>query len=131
VDIFAILILVMMAVIAYLIVTTIKGREQLNVQSRYSPEEAARAVSQGVGGMWKPVDGRGQLNFKQRLKRGAPTISVDLVPDTQGCRVDIWVSAWEGKWGLMNHGGSAWRKKNAIARMVSSAPAVRPTQRPA
>jgi hypothetical protein len=56
-------------------------------------------------GGWKPANGRGQINIRPGLllggRKGRPVLSMDLEEDDEGTHVQIWLSAWVSKWGVM------------------------------
>jgi len=63
-------------------------------------------ASSGVlRGGWKSADGRGQINIRPGFllggRDGRPVVSIDLEPDHEGTHVQIWLSAWISKFGIM------------------------------
>ena len=70
--------------------------------------EEARDVLASSGvlrGGWTQADGRGHINIRPGFmlggRNGRPVMSIDLEPDDEGTHVQIWLSAWISKYGIM------------------------------
>ena len=113
--------LVAICCLGWLIFTQLGGREQLDVHVPYSVVIARSIVRKSFGPAWsKNVDGRGADNFKPRLRKGPPVLSVDYEPtEDGGCDVHIWASAWTSTLGLRWHAQLIWRKRLYVARKLT------------
>lgn len=111
----AIVIIVVIAVLVWAGFTQVQARQQVDVETTLSPNDAAHIVEKYFGAIWTSVSGSGRFNYRPKLRKGAPTISVDIQPAELGCEVHIWTSAWKSYFGLMNHATLMWRKKRGLA----------------
>ncbi|MFC7612833.1 hypothetical protein ACFQV2_03445 [Actinokineospora soli] len=115
--------LLIIAVIAWTVFVQVQARRQLDVLVPLSEKAAAEAVTSLFGVTWSQVEGRGHLNFKPRLRRHAPTLSISFEPEGTGkCQVSIWTSAWKTQYGVMAHAQLAWRKKRSVANRIQQVP---------
>jgi hypothetical protein len=109
-------ILGVIVVVGWGIFCQVAARQQVDVETQLSEQDAARCVVDYFGVMWTRVDGPGHLNYRPKLRMHAPTVSVGFAPDgTSSCTVNIWTSAFTTKYGMMYHAQLAWRKKLQLA----------------
>jgi hypothetical protein len=77
-------------------------------------------VSAAFGTTWTRVEGKGDDNFRPKLRVRAPVLSVSYAPNgAGGSEVDIWCSHFTKRYGLMHHAQLMWRKKRAVARLLT------------
>lgn len=96
------------------------AREQLNVLSPHAPGEIPTIVHKHFGLLWARVEGEGQLNYRARMRKGPPTLSVSLrAHPSGGTEVTIWMSRYESLLGLTGHAQLAWRKKRSLASLLA------------
>lgn len=109
-------ILFIIALTGWAIVTQVKAREQIDIPTPLSEQDAARIVFDHFGPLWTQVAGAGHLNYRPKFRAGAPTVSIALTPTgMHGCTVSIWTSTFSTRYGLMTHAQLAWRKKQTLA----------------
>lgn len=78
-------------------------------------------------GGWKPAGGRGQINIRPGFilggRNGRPVLSIDLEEDEAGAHVQIWLSAWISKWGVMEpfHSTVIILRRNKIVKALRAA----------
>jgi hypothetical protein len=115
--------LIVLCGLGWLIFTQLAGRQQLDVHVPDSIDVVRSVVRKSFGPAWsKDVEGKGMDNFRPRLRKGPPVLSVDYEPtEDGGCDVHIWASAWTSMWGLMGHGQLIWRKRLYVARKLNQA----------
>jgi hypothetical protein len=112
--------LLVLALIGWAAFTQISARQQTSVSSPYDVATARARAAQCFGATWASVAGKGDLNFKPRMRARAPVISVSFGPsDRGGSEVDVWCSAFARRYGLLEHGQLVWRKKRALARALA------------
>ena len=119
-------VLVIIVIVGWNIFVQVRARSQTDVTATLSEQQAAQLVTEYFGVMWTQVDGAGHLNFKPKLRKAPPTISVTFTTSgTAQCDVSIWTSHWITRYGVMGHAQLAWRKEAGLARRLSgAAPAV-------
>ncbi|MGW4210938.1 hypothetical protein ACWEIJ_23305 [Lentzea sp. NPDC004789] len=114
--------LVVVVVIGWNIFVQVRARTQLDVTTALSEQQAAALVAEHFGVLWTREEGAGHLNFKPRLRKWPPTVSVSFTPNgTSQCGVSIWTSHWTTRYGVMGHAQLAWRKEATLARKLSNA----------
>lgn len=122
------LVVLLLAGLAWVVFTQAGGRQQISVSTEHDVAEARKIVAASFGVVWKRVKGRGQENFRPKLRAYTPVLSVNYEPaEGGGCTVHLWCSDYKTKFGLMVHAQLMWRKKRAVARAlnppVTAAPA--------
>ena len=75
-------------------------------------------VGDRFGIAWSSVNGRGDDNFKPRLRMYTPTLSVSYQQVSGGTDVELWCSNYTTYLGLMVHAQLMWRKKLSVARSL-------------
>lgn len=123
------LVLLLLACVAWVVFTQVGGRQQITFSTEHDVAEARQIVAASFGVVWTRVQGRGQENFRPKMRAHAPVLSIDYEPvEGGGSTVDIWCSDYKTKFGLMVHAQLMWRKKRALARAlnppVAASPAV-------
>jgi hypothetical protein len=114
--------LLVLAFIGWALFTQISARQQTSVTCPFDVASARAVVAECFGRSWALVDGKGDLNYKPRLRARAPVISVALdAADRGGSQVDIWCSAFTKRYGLLEHGQLVWRKKRTVAHALAQA----------
>jgi hypothetical protein len=114
--------LVIIAFIGWTIYVQIGARQQVDVSTKLTEQDAGELVTNYFGALWTLVDGPGHVNYRPKLRVGAPVISISFNPDgTRECGVSVWTSAWRTRYGLMAHAQLAWRKKQALASQLRKA----------
>jgi len=112
--------LLVVSFIGWAAFTQISARQQTSVSCPYDVATARAVVARCFGATWASVAGKGDLNFKPRMRARAPVISVSFDPsDHGGSKVDVWCSAFAKRYGLLEHGQLVWRKKRALARALA------------
>lgn len=99
-----------------------EARQQADVRCALDVVGTTAVVESFFGKTWKRVPGPGRLNARQRLKRGAPVLSVDWASSPQGgTEVSVWVSDFTVRTigglrfvKMMDHAQYAWRKKRQL-----------------
>ena len=96
------------AVFVLAVILQIFAKRQLDFHLLGAPvgETSHILTTSGVlRGGWKPASGRGQINIRPGFllggRNGRPVLSIDLQEDDKGTHVQIWLSAWISKWGVM------------------------------
>jgi hypothetical protein len=108
--------------LGWVIFTQAGGRQQLDVHVPYSVDIARSVVRKSFGSAWsKGVEGEGTDNFRPRLRKRPPTLSVDYKLAENGCDVHIWASHWVSWYGVMGHAQLVWRKRLYVARKLGQA----------
>jgi hypothetical protein len=122
----AVFFLLVLTFIGWAAFTQISARQQTSVSCPYDVATARAVVAQCFGRSWASVGGKGDLNYKPRLRARAPVISVSFgASDRGGSNVDVWCSAFNKRYGLLEHGQLVWRKKRALTRALTvAAPAM-------
>ncbi|CAM3900866.1 hypothetical protein H7J08_30420 [Mycobacterium frederiksbergense] len=75
---------------------------------------------------WKPCDGRGQINIRPGFllggRDGRPVLSIDIEADPQGARIQIWLSAWISKFGIMEpaHSLGVMMRRHKIVKSLNA-----------
>jgi hypothetical protein len=119
-----IFLLVIIAIVGWNVFMQVAARQQLTVSCTGGVAAAQQLVAASFGAAWNRVQGRGDQNFRPRLRRRPPVISVDYrVVGGDGCEVDIWCSHFDTMYGAMNHAQLVWRKKRALASRLAASPA--------
>lgn len=115
-------VIVVIGLIAWAIFTQVGGRKQLELEVPTSEQVAAEAVATSFSAIWTRVQGEGDLNYRPKLRKNPPTISIKFTPQgTSRCEVSIWTSRFTIRYGMMWHAQLAWRKKrNVAARLAGS-----------
>jgi hypothetical protein len=115
--------LLVLAFIGWATFTQVSARQQTSVSCPYDVATARAVVAKCFGRSWASVAGKGDLNYKSRVRARAPVISVSFdAAESGGSEVDIWCSAFKKRYGLLEHGQLVWRKKRAAARALAQAP---------
>lgn len=115
-------VLVIIVLIGWAIFCQVRARAQTDVTAALSEQQAAQLVMEHFGVLWTQVEGAGHLNFRPKLRKWPPTISVTFTTSgTSQCDVSIWTSHWTSHYGVMGHAQLAWRKEASLARKLSSA----------
>jgi hypothetical protein len=112
-------VLIILLGIAWLIFTQAGGRQQVDVLSPHDVAQTRQLVSALFGIAWSPVRGRGDDNFKPRLRAYAPTLSISYRPTAGGTEVQLWCSEFQTKALLMAHAQLMWRKKRSVANAIA------------
>lgn len=120
-------VLVLLLVIAWVSFTQVGGRQQLDVLSPHDVARTRQLVGSLFGIAWSPVPGRGDDNFKPRLRAYAPTLSISYRPTGGGTEVQIWCSEFQTKVLLMAHAQLMWRKKRSVASAIAQRSTLSPT----
>ncbi|WP_410564528.1 hypothetical protein [Amycolatopsis sp. cmx-4-61] len=109
-------VLVVLALIGWAIFVQVEARRHAVVEVPMSEQAAAEVVAACFNITWTRISGKGDLNFRPKLRVGAPVVSVAFDPDgATKCGVEIWTSQFSTRYGMMNHAQLAWRKKRKIA----------------
>jgi hypothetical protein len=112
--------LFLLAAVAWAAFTQIAARQQVSVSFPYGVTTARGLVSGPFGVGWTAVPGRGDDNFKPKMRVRAPVLSVSYrAGGSGGCEVDIWCSAFVTRYGLIHHAQLMWRKRRAVARILT------------
>lgn len=112
-------VMIILVLLGWLVFTQLGGRQQLSVLSPHDVASTRKLVSNLFGVAWSRVPGRGDDNFKPRLRMYAPTLSVSYQPAEDGTDVQLWCSAYTTKMGLMGHAQLMWRKKRSVAHALA------------
>lgn len=114
------IVLLILAFIAWNIFTQVMARQETSVPCSYDPTTARAIVSKSFGIWWTRVQGRGDDNFRAKRSK-PPVISISYdISENGGCNVDIWCSSGVKRYGVLNHAQLVWRKKRAVARALSA-----------
>lgn len=76
---------------------------------------------------WKSCDGRGQINIRPGFllggRDGRPIMSIDIEAEPQGARIQIWLSAWISKFGIMEpaHSIGVMMRRRKIVKSLNEA----------
>jgi hypothetical protein len=106
----------------WVVFTQAGARQQITISTKHDVATARQMVAASFGVVWTRVKGRGQENFRPKLRMHAPVLSVDYQPaEGGGSSVHIWCSAYKTKFGLMAHAQLMWRKKRSVARALNPA----------
>ncbi len=119
-------VLVIVVIIGWVGFTQVAGRQQVDVHSPDDLATTRRRVNELFGIAWSPAEGRGDDNFRPRLRAYAPTISVAYSSSGSGTDVSIWCSDFSTRYGIMAHAQLMWRKSHSVARAIArdSTPAI-------
>jgi hypothetical protein len=120
-------VLVILLVIAWIVFTQVGGRQQLDVLSPHDVAATRQLVGTAFGVAWSPVPGRGDDNFRPRLRAYPPTLSISYRPTVGGTEVQIWCSEFQTKALLMVHAQLMWRKKRYVASAITRRSSLTPT----
>jgi hypothetical protein len=113
------IVLVLLVLAGWVLFTQFGARQQITVSTEHDLASARRIVSESFGVTWTRVKGRGDENFRPKLRMHAPVLSVDYGTDESGkSTVHIWCSDYKTKVGAMAHAQLMWRKKRAVARAL-------------
>jgi hypothetical protein len=114
------ILLALLAVITWNVFVQVGARQQATISTSDDVASARRRVSAAFGATWARVEGKGDDNFRPKLRMRAPVLSVTYEPNgAGGSEVDIWCSHFNKKYGCMEHAQLMWRKKRAVARLLS------------
>jgi hypothetical protein len=114
------IVLVLLAWAAWVVFTQVGARQQITISTEHDVAAARKMVAASFNVVWTRVKGRGQENFRPKLRMHAPVLSVDYQSaDGGGSSVHIWCSDYKTKFGLMAHAQLMWRKKRAVARALN------------
>jgi hypothetical protein len=114
--------LLIILIVAWAVFVQIGARQQVDVATKMTEQDAGEVVRNYFGALWSQVDGPGHVNYRPRLRAYAPVISISFSPDgTRECGVSIWTSSWKTRYGLMVHAQLVWRKKMALCGRLRSA----------
>jgi hypothetical protein len=114
--------IVVILLISWAIFVQFSARRQVDLSVGLSERDAAQAIAGYFGALWTQVSGQGELNYRPKLRRNAPTLSISLRPVSLGqCEVSIWTSAFSTRYGLMEHAQLMWRKKRGLASRLAQA----------
>lgn len=114
------IVLVLLAWAAWVVFTQVGARQQITISTDHDVAAARKMVAASFGVVWTRVKGRGQENFRPKLRMHAPVLSVNYQSaDGGGSSVHIWCSDYKTKFGLMAHAQLMWRKKRAVARALN------------
>src|ERR1700753_1540760 len=92
--------LVIIAFVAWTIYVQIGARQQVEVATKLTEQDAGELVTDYFGVLWTLVDGPRHVNYRPKLRAYAPVISVSFTPDgTRACAVSIWTSSWKTRYG--------------------------------
>lgn len=114
-----IFVLFVIALFVWVGFTQVTGRQQLSVTSPHDLARTKAMVGSKFGIAWSRVPGRGDDNFKPRLRMHTPTLSVRYEQTAEGTEVQLWCSNYDTYLGLMIHAQLMWRKKLSVARSVT------------
>jgi len=116
------ILLAILAVIAWNVFVQVAARQQATISTSGDVASARRTVSAAFGSTWARVEGKGDDNFRQKLRMRAPVLSVSYQSNrTGGTEVDIWCSHFKKRYGCMEHAQLMWRKQRAVARFLTQA----------
>jgi hypothetical protein len=116
----ALLVLAILAVTGWNIFVQLGARQQVSVPVPADITAARQMVASCFGITWSEVDGRGEDNFRPRLRSGGPVLSVGYSPNgAGGTDVEIWCSHFRKRYGCMEHAQLMWRKKVAVSRALA------------
>jgi hypothetical protein len=123
--------LLVIALISWAIFTQIDARRQLDVSVAIPEQDAAEIVRDCFGVVWTSVSGPGEVNYRPKLRAGAPTVSVSFTPNgIQECEVALWTSYYHTRYGVMAHAQLMWRKRRQVARRLTARAQVGADERP-
>ena len=106
--------------ISWAVFVQFSARRQVDISVGLSERDAAQAIAGYFGALWTQVSGKGELNYRPKLRRNPPTLSISLRPVSLGqCEVSIWTSAFSIRYGLMEHAQLMWRKKRGLATRLA------------
>lgn len=109
-------VLVVIALLCWVIFVQVDARRHVVVEVPMSEQAAAEIVAACFNVTWTRISGKGDLNYRPKLRVGAPVVSIAFDPDgTSKCGVEIWTSQFSTRYGMMNHAQLAWRKKRKLA----------------
>ena len=74
-------VLVLLVLAGWVLFTQIGARQQITVSTKHDLASARRIVSESFGVTWTRVKGRGNENFRPKLRMHAPVLSVTAVVD--------------------------------------------------
>lgn len=115
-----VVVLLLIVGLGWALFTQVVARQQVNV-SCPGDEASTRTQLQAMfGPTWKQVQGPGVFNAKPRMRLNAPTLSVNIRANGQGCDASIWTSDYTTKYGLMWHSQLMWRKKRRVAAHLTA-----------
>jgi hypothetical protein len=118
-------ILIVLAILAFItwnVFVQVSARQQTTISISGDVASARRAVYAAFSPTWALVEGKGEDNFRPKLRMRAPVLSVSYEPnEAGGSEVDIWCSHFKKRYGCMEHAQLAWRKKHAVARSLTQA----------
>lgn len=112
-------VLIILVLLGWLIFTQVGGRQQVSVLSPHDVADTRKLVGNLFGIAWSRVPGRGDENYKPRLRMYAPTLSVSYEQAASGTEVQLWCSSYITRMGLMGHAQLMWRKKRSVARSLA------------
>lgn len=116
------IVLLILAFIGWATFTQFSARQQTSISCPYDTDTARAIVANCFGRSWALVSGKGDLNYKPRMRARAPVISVSFdAAQHDGSEVDIWCSAFTKRYGLLEHGQLVWRKKRSVAHALTQA----------
>lgn len=116
------IVLLVVAPVAGAAFVQIWARQQVSIFWPHDIASARRVVRSSFGPAWSTVPGRGDDNFKPKLRARAPVLSISyLAGEGGGCAVDIWCSQLVTRYGFIEHGQLMWRKKCSVARALARA----------
>ena len=114
------ILLALLALITWNVLVQVGARQQATISTSDDVASARRTVSAAFGTTWTRVEGKGDDNFRPKLRVRAPVLSVSYEPNgAGGSEVDIWCSHFTKRYGLMHHAQLVWRKKRAVARLLT------------
>lgn len=109
-------VLVVIALLSWAVFVQVGARKHVLLEVPMSEQAAAEVVAGCFNISWTQVTGEGDLNFRPKLRMGAPVVSIDFAPDGMSkCGIEIWTSRFSTRYGMMSHAQLAWRKKRKLA----------------
>jgi hypothetical protein len=108
--------------VGWAIFVQVGARQQVDVATSLTEQDAGEVVRNYFGALWSQVDGPGHVNYRPRLRAYAPVISISFSPNgTRECGVSIWMSSWKTRYGVMAHAQLVWRKKLVLSSRLRDA----------
>lgn len=76
----AVIVIIVLVVLGWMVFTQGQARQQVDVSSHLSAQEAALVTRKYFGPAWTLVDGPGQFNYRPKLRKAPPIISITITP---------------------------------------------------
>jgi len=120
VEIVLFLILLIVAILVANGLITYFARVQSEIVVPKTPEQVSQLVHKSFGSLlWRQVDGPGTINYVRRtINDSGMTISVDIVPDSTGTIVQVWMSHCTTRGPFVHGGEIAIGQRRKVIRHV-------------